>query len=188
MVISNYLHRLACSFEDSKPQFAMQTMLVLWQTNILLSFIKIANHLVSCWHLFHHPHNPQTCSPHCCCQQWKHCSNFQEQHHELFWDYFYKDGRSCHLQVFSFDFWWPIIGKFQKGKPFQGLMSMTYNKFIKNQFGEDKHNYNRTPESLKSFMLILVPYQQPSRKPVSTHFKKFLPSSWNWWESKASCQ
>lgn len=60
----------------------------------------------------------------------------------------------------------------QTGKQFKDLMSITCCKSIKNQFGKDKHNYNKAPESLTAFMLVPIPYQEQSSKSVSTHFKK----------------
>ena len=60
------------------------------------------------------------------------------------------------------------------GKQLQFLMSMTYDKLIKNQFREDKCKYNKAPESLNAFMPVPVPYQEQSSK---VHVNSFQENS-----------
>ena len=64
----------------------------------------------------------------------------------------------------------PIIGMSQKGKQFQDVMLITYDKLIKNQCKEDRHKHNKAPKSLKAFMLVLVPYQEQFSNSISSCF------------------
>lgn len=49
---------------------------------------------------------------------------------------------------------------------------MTYDSLVQNQFEEDMHNYNKAPQSPKSLVPVLVPYQEHSCKSITTCFKK----------------